>query len=318
MNTFRRRAFTLIEMMIVIAVVMILLALLFPSFSAARENARQKTCSSNLREIGMAVQMYRMEEKEYPMSLGALLPPSKSPMNELSLRLDNTTIPPTVAIDNLPADGLCDTATNSCPNVGGTGYLRDAKYLLCPDDHSSSTQPRSSYGDLSTGLPDLAVTSPPANPDDLSRRTWNYWGYRSDGVAMNNQVAAQINNGGSVQPPLTPNVWLVDASRKYVAPDTEAIGLWSDYRTNVVKNSLSNRFASPNTVITYCPFHRVYTSSLSSPELLYDPAEVANAVGARDLILRLDGSVRSVVVSTWGTTDTADPNFLMWQRQAFR
>lgn len=56
-----RRAFTLIELLIVIAIVAILTAILFPVFARAREKGRQTTCLSNLRQLGMAFAAYRAD-----------------------------------------------------------------------------------------------------------------------------------------------------------------------------------------------------------------------------------------------------------------
>ena len=53
-----RRGFTLIELLVVIAIIAILAAILFPVFARAREKARQSACLSNLKQIGLAVQMY--------------------------------------------------------------------------------------------------------------------------------------------------------------------------------------------------------------------------------------------------------------------
>src|SRR5690349_10744742 len=60
----RRPAFTLIELLVVIAVIAVLAAILFPVFSQAREKARQTTCNSNLRQLGMALAMYRADYDE--------------------------------------------------------------------------------------------------------------------------------------------------------------------------------------------------------------------------------------------------------------
>ena len=55
----RNAGFTLIELLVVIAIIAILAAILFPVFAQARNKARQATCTSNLRQIGTAIAMYR-------------------------------------------------------------------------------------------------------------------------------------------------------------------------------------------------------------------------------------------------------------------
>jgi len=54
----KRGAFTLIELLVVIAIVAILAAILFPVFAKAREKARQTTCASNEKQIGLALLQY--------------------------------------------------------------------------------------------------------------------------------------------------------------------------------------------------------------------------------------------------------------------
>ncbi|MFA0744041.1 MAG: hypothetical protein LASZOEIN_000829, partial [Candidatus Fervidibacter sp.] len=54
-------AFTLIELLVVIAIIAILAAILFPVFSRVRDKARQAVCTSNMKNIGMAFQMYAQD-----------------------------------------------------------------------------------------------------------------------------------------------------------------------------------------------------------------------------------------------------------------
>ncbi|NIA20719.1 MAG: prepilin-type N-terminal cleavage/methylation domain-containing protein [Anaerolineaceae bacterium] len=54
----KRRAFTIVELLVVVAIIVTLMAILLPNLAAALERARQATCAANLRSIGQSIKVY--------------------------------------------------------------------------------------------------------------------------------------------------------------------------------------------------------------------------------------------------------------------
>ncbi len=59
-----RRAFTLIELLVVIAIISVLTAILLPVFTSVRAKGRQTVCTSNLRQLGLAIALYAKDNDD--------------------------------------------------------------------------------------------------------------------------------------------------------------------------------------------------------------------------------------------------------------
>ena len=274
--TTRRSAFTLVEILVVLAIIGILAALLFPAFKRAQENAHQTNCASNLQQIGLAVQQYYQDTRRYPDSLLDLLPEGAE----------------------YDGSGTSDTAPQGAPSatnpkiVRGTGYLKGgADALLCRDDEISD-RPKSSYGALTKSPVPVYPLTVNSNP---GRYVFNYWGYLKDGFILSSPAGVAAEVGTSTTQPLLRNPGAAyDAANPL---------------SNPVKYSLSNRFAPASTIITHCVYHRPSTANdLALPTDLYQtPTPIAgDGTGARDIILRLDGSAQAIDVSKWNIPPSAN------------
>jgi prepilin-type N-terminal cleavage/methylation domain-containing protein/prepilin-type processing-associated H-X9-DG protein len=60
----KRRAFTLVELLVVIGIIAVLIAILLPAFNVAREKSRRTKCMANLRSLGQAMYLYANQHRD--------------------------------------------------------------------------------------------------------------------------------------------------------------------------------------------------------------------------------------------------------------
>jgi len=131
----RNRGFTLIELLVVIAIIAILAAILFPVFAQAREKARQTSCLSNMKQIGLGLLMYTQDyDEQFPRADYTLPTGTPSPVNPaatggFALRINHYKWPAWVMpyIKNnqvffCPSRKRDDVAWNTNGEIKGNGY----------------------------------------------------------------------------------------------------------------------------------------------------------------------------------------------------
>jgi prepilin-type N-terminal cleavage/methylation domain-containing protein len=77
-TAFRRRGFTLVELLAVIAIIGVLVGLLLPAIQSARESARQSVCGNNFKQIGLAMHSHVSAKNVFPPGLTSYTTPKTS------------------------------------------------------------------------------------------------------------------------------------------------------------------------------------------------------------------------------------------------
>ncbi len=240
--------FTLVELLVVVAIIGILAAIILPSLQRAKELASRATCSANLKDIGLAMHMYTGDNREwfpYPRSnlfndartragatLAQLYPDYTRDWNIFICPSDpiSRAVPVDPAKHNIGAgnDYLVTEemercfATNRCPS-GSANTVPHLSYAVQCAQSSATARGISQRVTTQTGGKSIAmmmdrangVSIPSRNIDDFLRSQGGFYWLDFDDNPDGNQGPRRMwySNHGKTE---GSNVWFIDGAVKWI------------------------------------------------------------------------------------------------------
>jgi prepilin-type N-terminal cleavage/methylation domain-containing protein/prepilin-type processing-associated H-X9-DG protein len=173
----RRAAFTLIEVLVAMAILGLLVAILLPAVQSAREAARRVQCANNLKQLALAAASYQASLGVYPFGVGGGAPagpgrvPRWSSQSQLLRELDQAAL--------FNAINFSCVAWASDPVFGppnGTAIFTSLAVFLCPSDTDRiADAPRLGHNSYRACAGTLPYNLAEDSPDGTGRNDGIFW-----------------------------------------------------------------------------------------------------------------------------------------------
>lgn len=226
MQKIQRKAFTLVELLVVVVIIAMLMGLLTPAIVAARARARQVQCMNNMNEIGKALIQFDLSKQRFPGYVETMPGQKDSSSRPIPINWAVAILP------NIQRNDIWDMLRDNSTSITDA-TLNDLKIelFICPSAQGKLTN--QSYV-VNTGQADLAITSTNPIPDPPAH------GVFLDLVSTKayKVTASQIPDGSQHTLLLSENLqagkWneFVDSSASELPKDLEKeVGIiwWSNY-----------------------------------------------------------------------------------------
>jgi prepilin-type N-terminal cleavage/methylation domain-containing protein len=243
----RRSAFTMIELLTVIAIIAILAAIIFPVFGTARAAVRRGACISNMQKLSQAVKLFQLDNRRYPDYLygpalngDGTIKTDNSPNAELSMSQVATYLRTTINSNTPEPDRTIITRIQrNYRNSLYPEYINDLSVYKCPNNVEVDRAESTAAG-LATRLEQTA----PSQSGPVTQAFYKYDSYdanpmidRNTRLPIPNSLAARYSR-----------VWQPLLNRQNL--DQLSVAQREDYQ-----NQLVFREPGSDTYITMCTFH---------------------------------------------------------------